>query len=595
MAALSEPVIAFADPSRHHQELTERLDTLRRNENFCDVTVAVKCTEFKAHKVVLAAASPFFLSLLESNMRESNEQVIRIELEEATAPVMEDVLKYVYTGNVSVTEESGHNLIATADYLLLPGLKTVAGNFMKENVTIDNCISNYYFADKYQCEVLRETCCKVITSNFSVVMETDDFLNLDTKQVMEWVSSDDITVSAEEEVFKGIVKWVTHNKSERDSDFPDLLRQVRLMSLSHDFLFDKLIKQELITTNTDCLNFVLRSMEYIFRASGGTKPPRKCLEKCMDGIFVCGGRKTFCYLPHESKWYQMVDMSMEHQEHAAVQYRGKIYIFSRQAVESGQSDIAEYYLPSINSWGAIQRNFGYDEQFSSLLVLNDVMNLYVLTNTEIAPENTIFTFNPDKNEWKVQGGAALARWGACGVTDGHHIYIIGGTMDDDDAEVVEVNATATVERLDPIGDCWEEVAAMNEARHDAFGAAMNGKIYVAGGMQKNGEICTVLNTCEVYDPSTNEWQVMPNLEMPRCFASMVCFEEALYIIAGLKDDSKSRELSVETFDSEKNEWKVISTIPVSCENEEERRENIHFKACFATVHKDVLKKPIEAN
>ena len=84
-----------ADPSQHSQELIERLDTLRRNESFCDVTVSVK------GKV----------------MRESNEQLIRIELEEANVAVMEEVLKYIYTGNVSVTEETGHNLIATADYL----------------------------------------------------------------------------------------------------------------------------------------------------------------------------------------------------------------------------------------------------------------------------------------------------------------------------------------------------------------------------------------------------------------------------------------------------------------------------------------------
>ena len=122
-------------------------------------------------------------------MRESNEQLIRIELEEATASVIEDVLKYVYTGNVSVTEESGHNLIATADYLLLPGLKTAACDFLKENVTIENCVFTYYFAEKYQCVDLKERCCEVINYNFSDVVETEDFLNLDEKQVMEWVST----------------------------------------------------------------------------------------------------------------------------------------------------------------------------------------------------------------------------------------------------------------------------------------------------------------------------------------------------------------------------------------------------------------------
>ena len=103
MAAISESMTA--DYSHHREQLIERLDTLRNNERFCDVIVEVKGKEFKAHKAVLAAASPFFLTLLESNMRESNEHLIKVELEEATASIMEDVLKYVYTGNVSVTEE----------------------------------------------------------------------------------------------------------------------------------------------------------------------------------------------------------------------------------------------------------------------------------------------------------------------------------------------------------------------------------------------------------------------------------------------------------------------------------------------------------
>ena len=51
------------DPAKYFERLFERLNALRRQETFCDVTVAVKGKEFKAHKVALAAASPFFLSL----------------------------------------------------------------------------------------------------------------------------------------------------------------------------------------------------------------------------------------------------------------------------------------------------------------------------------------------------------------------------------------------------------------------------------------------------------------------------------------------------------------------------------------------------
>lgn len=177
--------------------------------------------------------------------------------------------------------------------------------------------------------------------------------------------------------------------------------------------------------------------------------------------------------------------------------------------------------------------------------------------------------------------------GAYGVTEGCHIYIIGGT----DCNVQEITGMAKVERIDASGDSREEVAAMNEARHDAFGAAMNGKIYVADGMQKNGQICTVLNSCEVYNPTTNEWQVMPRLNVPHHSASMVCFKGALYVVGGLKDNNKSRELSVEMFDSSTNKWVVKSIIPVFYEDE--TRKQIHYRACFASIHLDAINKAIK--
>lgn len=130
MADLSQPMME--DPAKYYEKLFERLNALRKQETFCDVTVAVKGKEFKAHKVVLAAASPFFLSLWESHMLESNEPVIEIKLEEATASVMEEVLQYIYTGNFSVTEESCNELVATADYLLLPGLKSFSLRFLEK-------------------------------------------------------------------------------------------------------------------------------------------------------------------------------------------------------------------------------------------------------------------------------------------------------------------------------------------------------------------------------------------------------------------------------------------------------------------------------
>ena len=168
-----------------------------------------------------------------------------------------------------------------------------------------------------------------------------------------------------------------------------------------------------------------------------------------------------------------------------------------------------------------------------------------------------------------------------------HIYIIGGTNSSDRIPA----GNTKVERFNPSNESVEEVAPLNEARHDAFGAVMNDKIYVAGGIQMIEQRCRLLNTCEVYDPSTNEWHLMADLCVPRHSASMVCFKEALYVIGGLKNTNNqvvTRELSVEMFDFETSEWKKKSTIPVGGESRDERDKQIHYKACTATIHKDVL-------
>ncbi|KAL9953960.1 hypothetical protein ACROYT_G041442 [Oculina patagonica] len=470
MEVLSQPILSV-EPSPCREELVERLNILRRNESFCDVKVIVKDKEFNAHKVVLAAASPFFLTLLASDMKESKEQLIKIELEEATESVMEAVLQYIYTGNVSVTEESAHNLIATADYLLLQGLKTAVGRNLMAKLTTENCIFNYYFADRYQCVELREEAREVVNSNFSAVMETEDFLSLDTKQVMEWVSSDDVTVNAEEEVFKGIVKWVSHNRSEREVDFPSLLHQVRLVSISHDFLLNELVKEELVAKNTElCFNLVSEAMRLIASANDGEviQQPRKCLETYQDGIFVCGGKRSLCYFPQQNTWYQLSDTAFNHDcNHALAQCRVRVYIACSESDKLGGSNLMEYYIPATNSWGAVQ--------LAATFTCAAVLKGYLYATCDKFGQRGLYRYDPDKNYCDKLKASPTNRRNTCIVSDEQYLYMIGGYTSYD-------NYPSTTERFDPSANEWEQVAPINDARHAAFGAAMNGKFTIHSPM-----------------------------------------------------------------------------------------------------------------
>ena len=250
-------------------------------------------------------------------------------------------------------------------------------------MTTENCVFNYYFAIKYQSIELKNKSSELIHSNFSVVMETDDFLNLDVTQVMEWVSSDDVIVKDEKDIFNGIVKWVHHNKSERESSFPDLFHEVRLLSLSHKFLFNELVKDELVRGNNECLNFVLAGMKGIVIPSNTEcvpKSARKCLETHTDVIFVSGGIMSFCYVPSEDMWYQLDDMIFDHEDHSVIQFGDKVFIFSPNNLRHRRDmKVTEYYISTTNSWGAIGHSDCYfKERISSASVINKYIYFFLM-------------------------------------------------------------------------------------------------------------------------------------------------------------------------------------------------------------------------
>ena len=217
-------------------ELLKRLNLQRGQNHLCDISlVANGGKEFKAHRNLLSAASPFFEKLLQSEMKEKEEGVIRFE--DISELILADILEFIYTGSVEINETNATDLIIAAEYLLIEGLKTKLGRFLEQHqMTSSNCISTLNFAEKYRCEELVINSAKFLLENFASVAETEEFLSLKAEEVETWISNDEIRLAAEEDVLKIILNWIEHDKSERKDKFKQLFGQVRLVLLSRDFL-----------------------------------------------------------------------------------------------------------------------------------------------------------------------------------------------------------------------------------------------------------------------------------------------------------------------------------------------------------------------
>ena len=553
--------ISEAEQSSFCVELMKRLNMQRQQTYFCNITlVAKEGNEFKAHRNVLSAASPFFSKLLQSEMKEKGEGVIRFE--EISKSVLSNVLEFIYTGNVEINEKNDGDLIIAADYLLLESLKIISGRFLEKQMTTFNCISTFHFAEKYRCQelVLRST--KFIQDNFTSVAKSDEFLNLDAEEVEKWISSENILVAAEEDVFRIIVNWVEQNKGERKDKFEQLFRHVRLVILSRDSLLSDVVTNELVTEHFSFLSCV----------------SRRRLQT--EAIVVRGGKKTYCYLPEKDEWKRLADGLSEDRNHTTqlIKFRDQLYSFPRR-----RNAETERYDPAFNSWTTLRLPLPNDT-FSLAVVNGQIHAMYRRLRQEVDPgpyfrrrcrivaELVIKRHNVELCTWETLSSSQDSHYqnDSCIVAFGNCLYILGG------------GCSNKASRFDTAESKWEEIASMPISESSPCGVATQEKIFVTSARGQQ---------CEVYQVSTDEWHTIPSLNFTRPVVSLslVCLNETVYVVGvAEKNLSQPAEIVVNSYDLKLNKWIQKTSIPINKSSDE---ETYSFQCSTLKLSKGLLTKP----
>ena len=87
----------------HIHFVSEDIEALYLSEEYADVTLVVAGQKFRCHKLILAARSEYFRALLFGGMKESTQS--EIELTVSSLHAFKGLLKYIYTGRMSLTNE----------------------------------------------------------------------------------------------------------------------------------------------------------------------------------------------------------------------------------------------------------------------------------------------------------------------------------------------------------------------------------------------------------------------------------------------------------------------------------------------------------
>ena len=144
-------------------------------------------------------------------------------------------------------------------------------------------------------------------------------------------------------------------------------------------------------------------------------------------------------------------------------------------------------------------------------------------------ESLITKYKPESNSWEdISSFRHLnLRHDFCIVANKTFIYFIGGK---DRLGTNYIMYHTDVHRYDLSKNQWDKVADIQVARSSATGAAANGKIFIAGGVNHWQDL-----ECEVFSETTNEWQFVPMFDThPRSMPNLQSVDDRLYVLATQK-------------------------------------------------------------
>jgi len=189
------------------------------------------------------------------------------------------------------------------------------------------------------------------------------------------------------------------------------------------------------------------------------------------------------------------------------------------------------------------------------------------------PIDNAWEYDPAADSWKSLAPLPGKRGAALAAEVGGKIYLIGGATTADGSKdpyftfFGPSKVLSTNDVYDPATNKWESRTPMSVARNHAFGAAVNGKIYVIGGRTGHAFILSATNTdvVEEYNPISNSWSA-PKERMPtaRSGGAWGTDGRRIYVAGG---EVTTTELvgafrAIEAYDTVTNSWMTLPPMPM---------------------------------
>ena len=251
------------DTYQHHSskysEAAFKKMTAYRNENkFTDIVLVAGNKRIPAHKVVISALCDYFHAMFSNELQETRQNEVTIN--DVDSDALEALVDYAYTAKLEIRVDNVENLLSSACLLQVDDVKEACCKFMKSQLHPSNCLGIRAFADAHGCEQLYDISNNYTKNNFADISKNQEFLLLNAEQLREILSSDDLNVIKEEEVFYAMLSWIKFDEETRRSLIGKVLPGVRLSLLPPKFLISDV--EPAVKDSAECKDLLLETYKY---------------------------------------------------------------------------------------------------------------------------------------------------------------------------------------------------------------------------------------------------------------------------------------------------------------------------------------------
>ncbi|KAM4674518.1 LOW QUALITY PROTEIN: kelch-like protein 8 [Amazona ochrocephala] len=489
------------------------------------------------HKLVLACVVPYFRAMFLSEMAGAKRAVI--EIRDFDGDAIEDLVKFAYSSRLTLTVDNVQSLLYAACILQVELVAKACCEYMKLHFHPSNCLAVRAFAESHNRIDLMEMADQYACQHFTEVVECEDFVSVSPQHLHKLLSSSDLNIENEKQVYNAAIKWLLANPQHHATWLDEILAQVRLPLLPICFLMSVVAKGEVVKQNLKCRDLLDEARNYHLPLSSRAVPDFEysiCTTpwKQTAGVLFCvGGRggsgdpfhSIECYSISKNSWFFSPEMNSR-RRHVGV-------------ISVGVLIVRSYWICTevLILW--------FSRRGIALASL--VGSIYAIGGLD---DNTRFSdverYDIDSDCWSAVAPVNTPRGGVGSVALVNHVYAVGGN---DGAA-----SLSSVEKYDPHLDKWIEVKEMGQRRAGNGISELHGCLYVIGGFDDNSPLSSV----ERFDPRSNKWEYVAELTTPRGGVGIATLMDKIFAVGGHNGNVYLN--TVEAFDPIVNRWELVGSV-----------------------------------